>query len=49
MRLIRYIDGKRIDKGDLSKYVIESDIVPRTIKTVNDRLSSKVQGDGAVL
>ena len=39
MHVIRYVNGRRID-ADLKKYMIGSDLILKTIKTVNERLKN---------
>jgi hypothetical protein len=41
IKVVRYINGKEVGEDDLQKYALESEIVPRTIKTVNERLRSQ--------
>jgi hypothetical protein len=38
MEIIRYINGKRVEADDLPQYTLESDVIQRTIKTLNDRI-----------
>lgn len=41
MRLIRYVNGKKIE-ADPKRYMIENDVILKTIRAVNDRLGQGV-------
>jgi len=36
--VVRYVNGKKVNKEDLPKYEIDSEIVSKIIKTVNERI-----------
>jgi hypothetical protein len=38
LEVVRYINGKQVEKEDLPKYEIDSEIILRTIKAVNERV-----------
>ena len=38
LNIIRYVNGNRIDEADLAKFEIESDLILKTIRAVNERL-----------
>ena len=37
LKVTRYINGVKIDEQDLDKYIVENDVISRTISTVNLR------------
>ena len=39
MEIIRYINNQKLESANMSKYIIESDIILKTIAGVNQRLS----------
>ena len=39
MEIIRYINNQKLESENMSKYIIESDIILNTIAGVNQRLS----------
>jgi hypothetical protein len=45
LKVTRYINGIEVDKKDLNKYAIESDIISRVIVAVNKRLKGNFRQD----
>ena len=41
MRFIRYVNGRKIEAGP-KRYMIENDVILKTIQAVNDRLRQGV-------
>ena len=41
LNIIRYVNGIRIDETDLAKFEVESDVILKTIRSVNDRLETE--------